>query len=817
MMDRDLSITFINKSGLEMLGIDDLDGEQTTKLEDVFAPWAYLILSAQALAASRENGSWTGETALVTRDGRELPVSQVLIAHGDGKNGIEFYSTICRDISERKQRELEQIEWSNRYDAAIRASGQVMFDWDSTTGQIDYGGAIERLTGYRFNELTGGMNQLKSLIHPDDRERFQASIESAIAGRESIKTEVRLKRKDDREIQAKIEGYFFLDRLGRIGRMVGFLSDVTAEHIYERSLQLSHERLEHSVAERTKDLEKANAELLDSARQQEAVARFGHRAITGLDTSELIRESVEIVRSVLHVDLASVNEWIPGTELFHRRACAGWPFANAEFEASTDSNSQSGFTIAAGVPVISRDYNTETRFPPSAACRAAGVRSALTVPIQANSKPFGVLGGFSLVQRDFGPEDVAFIQGIANILSAAIDRSRAEESARRAQSEAEAANRAKSEFLSRMSHELRTPLNAILGFTQLLEIEQHNARQAESIDHISRAGRNLLTLINEVLDIARIDSGRMSIKPEPVELTPLLLGVTTQLQGLAAPRRITMHVIEDGATNAIVSTDRERFKQAITQIVENAIHYNQDGGKVTITVAMSSADYWKISVTDTGAGIPPELISRLFVPFERFAQSEGGTFTGTGLGLALCQRLIKALDGRIGVSSTVGLGSTFWVEIPALVSVNEQSEPPREASEDESNPPAPMVPEVPLKTVLYVEDDIANFNLLHRILDTRKHVRLASCMLGKGALKLAMEHQPALILLDLNLPDMTGEEVLQELKASPQTASIPVIVVTGEVMGERVEKLVARGATGVMEKPYRVQDLLKLVDRYAPK
>ena len=818
MMDRDMRITFINKSGLEMLGLDELSDDSPMKLEDVFTPWAYLILSAGALAASREHGSWTGETAILTREGREIPVSQVLIAHGDGKSGVEFYSTICRDISERKQQELEQIEWSNRYDAAIRASGQVMFDWDSTTGQIDYGGAIERLTGYRFNELTGGMNQLKSLIHQDDRARFEASIDGAISSRESIKTEVRLKRKDGREIHAKIEGYFFLDRLGRIGRMVGFLSDVTAEHVYERSLQLSHERLEHSVAERTKDLEKANAELLDSARQQEAVARFGHRAITGLDTAELIKESVEIVRSVLRVDIASVNEWVAGTGLFHRRACAGWPFANAEFEASTDSQSQSGFTIAAGVPVTSRDYASETRFPPSAACRAAGVRSALTVPIQAGSQSFGVLGAFSLVLRDFGPEDVAFIQGIANILSAAIDRSRAEESARRAHSEADAANRAKSDFLSRMSHELRTPLNAILGFTQLLEIEQHNARQAESIDHISRAGRNLLTLINEVLDIARIDSGRMSIKPEPVELMPLLLSVTTQLQSQAAARRITMHLIEGGAADAIVTTDRERFKQAVSQIVENAIHYNSDGGKVTISVTMSSADYWKVSVTDTGAGIPPELISRLFVPFERLGQIEGGTSAGTGLGLALCQRLIKALDGRIGVSSTVGLGSTFWVEIPALISVNlAESAMAQETPALPPNPIAEPAPDSPSKTVLYVEDDVANYNLLQRILETRKHVKLVSAMQGSGALELALEHKPALILLDLNLPDMQGEDVLKKLMASPQTASIPVIVVTGEVMGERVEKLLTRGATGIMEKPYRVQDLLKLIDRYAPK
>ncbi|MEK0449273.1 MAG: hypothetical protein RL088_1541 [Verrucomicrobiota bacterium] len=818
MMDRDMRITFINKSGLEMLGLDELRGDSTMKLEDVFTPWAYLILSAGAIAASREHGSWTGETAIATRDGREIPVSQVLLAHSDGKNGIEFYSTICRDISERKQRELEQIEWSNRYDAAVRASGQVMFDWDSTTGQIDYGGAIERLTGYRFNELTGGMAQLKSLIHAEDRMRFDACIDTAISTRESVKTEVRLSRRDGREIVAKIEGHFFLDRLGRIGRMVGFLSDITAERMYERSIQLTHERLEHSVAERTRELERANAELLDIARQQEAVARFGQRAIIGIDAAELISESVEILRSGLRVDFASVNEWVAGSQLFHCRASAGWP-QGAEFsDTATTANSQSGYTISAGTPVTSHDYLSETRFPASPACTAAGVRSAITAPIHAGAEPFGVIGAFSASRRHFGPEDVSFIQGIASILSAALDRLRTEESARRAHAEAEAANRAKSDFLSRMSHELRTPLNAILGFTQLLELEQHNERQAESIDHISRAGRNLLALINEVLDIARIDSGRIALQPEPVELIPLLEGVIAQAREVATSRQVSLHLIHDDPRTPIATTDRERFRQVMAHIVENAIHYNHAGGKVTVTIAMTGTDYWKVSIADTGEGIPAELVSRLFVPFERLGQKEGGTAAGAGLGLALCQRLVKALDGRIGMSSSVGLGSTFWVEIPALVSVNVVESPVLEETPAATpGPTAEPAAQAALRTILYIEDDFANFHLLQRILETRKNVKLASMMQGSGALEAAIEQQPALILLDLNLPDMSGESLLQKLKSTPETSSIPVIIVTGDVMGDRAEKIIAQGAEAVMEKPYRVQDLLKLIDRYAPR
>ena len=248
-------------------------------MADIFPAWAYATLSDQAMPAAYANGSWSGETAVLTRSGREIPVLQVLLAHSGSDGEVDFYSTICRDISERKQKELEQIEWSNRYDAAIRASGQVLFDWDSTSGKISYAGAAERVTGYMPEELIGGLAQLRGLIHADDQAGFDRAIQRAIETREPLRIEFRLQRKDCREVVVKAQGHFFLDRLGRIGRMVGFLSDITAERIYERGVQLAHERLEQSVRERTQELEGANLRMLERARQQEAVARLGQRAL----------------------------------------------------------------------------------------------------------------------------------------------------------------------------------------------------------------------------------------------------------------------------------------------------------------------------------------------------------------------------------------------------------------------------------------------------------------------------------------------------------------------------------------------------------
>ncbi len=817
MSDREGRTLYINKAGREMLGWSEEALAAGTTMSSIFPGWAYAIVSEHAIPSASSLGSWSGETALLTNTGDEIPVLQVLLAHAGIDGEVDFFSTICRDISERKQKELEQIEWSNRYDAAVRASGQVLFDWDSTTGKINYSGAVERVTGYAAEEMDGGLAQLRSMIHPADHPGFDNAVEEALTNHEGFRSEFRIFRKDRREIVLLAQGHFFLDRLGRIGRMVGFLSDVTAERAYERGLQINQERLEQSVTERTHALEQANAELVESARQQEAVARLGQRALMGISLPELMAEAIEVVQIGLQVDCVSVNEWLPDSKVFMCRAQRGWPSEHLFAETQAGAHSQTGYTLTSGQPVIASNYETETRFTPSEACQAAGVQSAISAPIQADSGPFGVLGAFSVKRRTFGQEDVSFLQGVANILSAAIERLRADETARRAQADAEAANRAKSDFLSRMSHELRTPLNAILGFSQLLEMEEHNERQAESIDHISRAGRNLLTLINEVLDIARLDSGRTQSRPEMVKLEPLLAEVVSLNQTIALRNGVTMRIAPLPAGELISKTDHGLLKQVLMNLLSNAVKFNHRDGFATIAVARSGADSWRISVTDTGPGIPPEDLSRLFVPFERLGQKEGGTEGGTGLGLALCQRLVKALDGRIGVTSEAGHGSTFWVEIPACDSVNEEHAIPTPAPERDPAPLEASESAPDRKTILYVEDDLSNYFLLERIIDTRKNLKLLSAIRGSMALDLAKENCPSLVLLDLNLPDITGEDLLDQLKQCPETKHIPVIVVTGEVMSDRAEGLLKKGAVEILQKPYRVQDFLKSLDLHIAK
>jgi signal transduction histidine kinase/CheY-like chemotaxis protein len=428
--------------------------------------------------------------------------------------------------------------------------------------------------------------------------------------------------------------------------------------------------------------------------------------------------------------------------------------------------------------------------------------------IQAGDRPLGVVSVFHKMQCDYTPDDVNFLQSVANVLTAAIERQRVENDLRRARADAEAANRGKSEFLSRMSHELRTPLNAILGFTQLLEMEEHNARQAESIQHITRAGQNLLSLINEVLDIARIDAGRMQMHIEPVELPEILRESMALISSTAMPRGISVTLeVPPEAAGARASADRERLKQAILNLLSNAVKFNKPSGFVSIKLERAGTR-WRILVSDSGCGIAEDKLPQLFVPFQRSGPNDRA-HQGTGLGLALAQKLITAFGGQIAVTSTLNVGSTFIVELLAVDAAPRAdlapATPPAESS--------PAVPETPpQRCVLYVEDDVANFYLLERILQSRKDIKLVSALQGSLGLELAKSQKPDLILLDLNLPDMSGEQLLRSLKADPQTANIPVVAVTGEVGTNRPETLRSLGALGTLVKPYRVQELTKLVD-----
>ena len=387
----------------------------------------------------------------------------------------------------------------------------------------------------------------------------------------------------------------------------------------------------------------------------------------------------------------------------------------------------------------------------------------------------------------------------------------AREEAERAREEAERANRAKSEFLSRMSHELRTPLNAVLGFGQLLEMDVRDQRQRDAVSHVMKAGRHLLDLINEVLDSARIESGRVALSLEDVDVGEAVAEVLDLVTPLAAAAGISLEGLQASEAGPTARADRQRLKQVLLNLVNNAIKYNRADGSVRV-VASASERRVRVEVIDTGPGIAPESLPRLFTPFERIG-AERGDVEGTGLGLALSKRLIEAMEGTIGVQSRLGEGSTFWIDLG-------RGEPdPTTAREAANRRPAEDRPSSassggrrPRIKIVYVEDNLSNIRLIERLVERRPHVELITAMQGGLAIELARHHRPELILLDLHLPDIHGADVLASLRADPATAEIPVVILSADATPGQIDRLLEAGATAYLTKPLEMRGLLELID-----
>jgi signal transduction histidine kinase len=383
----------------------------------------------------------------------------------------------------------------------------------------------------------------------------------------------------------------------------------------------------------------------------------------------------------------------------------------------------------------------------------------------------------------------------------------------KARNEAEQANQAKSEFLSRMSHELRTPMNSILGFSQLLDMGELNAGQKKGVGHIMRSGKHLLDLINEVLDISRIEAGRLSLSLEPIRLGGIISETLDIIRPQALAKGLSLNFLNFRTNQSYVNTDRQRLKQILLNLINNAVKYNREGGSVEIKTEQMTPDsrgntFIRISVSDSGVGISPDDIPRLFTPFERIGAEKSVT-EGTGLGLAVVKKLIDAMDGKVGVESTIGEGSTFWIEMPL-------SESQREYTIKSSGLTDPQPQEIDSSgKVLYIEDNISNVELVGQILSTLyPGIQLITNAYGRESVSLAISTHPDLILLDLDLPDVHGSEVIQLLQEEEMTCAIPVVVISADVMPGTVEMMLQYGAKKFLPKPLDIKQLLKCIDEY---
>jgi PAS domain S-box-containing protein len=369
---------------------------------------------------------------------------------------------------------------------------------------------------------------------------------------------------------------------------------------------------------------------------------------------------------------------------------------------------------------------------------------------------------------------------------------------------AEAASRAKTEFLSSMSHELRTPLNSILGFAQLLKLDQRLvSEQTDSVQEILNAGRRLLVMINEVLDLARIESGQISLSMEPVELGKLIEQCIALTEPSASPANITVQAEAASCKGCWVRADRPHLKHVLINLLSNAVKYNRAGGSVQISCDSTMPGRVRLSVSDTGPGIAEDKLAGLFTPFNRLGR-EAGSIEGSGIGLVICKRLVEMMGGEIGVENRPGDGCTFWLQLsaalPLVAPAHATCEPRAELGERGY-------------TVLYIEDNPSYLRLMQDVLKARSDIRLLTSGEPLVGLVLARTERPDLILLDINLPTMSGYEVLNKLKNRAVTRDIPVIALSGHSRPEEIECGLAAGFQAYLTKPLELDTLHAEINR----
>jgi PAS domain S-box-containing protein len=373
---------------------------------------------------------------------------------------------------------------------------------------------------------------------------------------------------------------------------------------------------------------------------------------------------------------------------------------------------------------------------------------------------------------------------------------------------AERANLAKSDFLSSMSHELRTPLSAILGFAQLIEsgTPQPTVSQKRSVDQILKAGWYLLELINEVLDLALIESGKLSLSLEPISLVDVMQECRAMIEPQAQKRGISMS-FPQFEVPYFVKADRMRMKQVLINLLSNAIKYNKVDGTVVVECIACAAGRIRVCVSDTGEGLNPEKMGQLFQPFNRLGQ-EANVEEGTGIGLVVCKRLIEWMGGVIGVESTVGTGSVFWIEM----NLTAAPEGAAHAAEATAAAPAQVKTDAQLRTLLYVEDNPANLMLVEDLIARRPDIRLLSARDGNRGIEIARASLPDVILMDINLPGISGIRALRVLAEDPTTAHIPVVALSANAMPRDIEKGLEAGFFRYLTKPIKVHEFMDTLD-----
>lgn len=665
----------------------------------------------------------------------------------DLQGRLSHFIGISDDVTERREADDALRKSEERLRRSQLYANIGTWDWNIQTGELICSERIGSLLGYpEIKQGTSHMNYFKN-VHPDDRKLLTNAINACVQQGVEFNLELRCVWPDGTVRWLLERGDVVRDGNGKPLNMLGVVQDITKRKLAE----------------------------LKSLEQQARLVIFKHIIENVVDGVVTI-DPVGIIRS-----FNPAAERIFGysaAEIINRNVSLLMP----EPYRSEHDQYLARHNAGQSAGIIGKQVERQGR-------RKDGTIFPMELAITAmeidNSKHFvGILRDISK-RKQYEQEIIA------------------------ARDEAEYANNAKSEFLSNMSHELRTPMNAILGFGQLLEIDEGLSEdQADCVNEMLKAGHHLLELINEVLDLAKIESGNINLSLEPLLCAELVGECLTLVKPIAQMLGI---IINDATIDrSVILADRTRLKQVLINLLSNAIKYNRPQGEVSVQVAMQNG-WVRLAVSDTGYGIPAERQQELFQPFSRLSAEETA-IEGTGIGLTICRRLMKLMGGTIDMESEEGQGSIFWVELPEAA-----SEPGSLSHEVEQVKTVGVAAIDEYRyTVLYIEDNPANLRLVAQILGRNPQLQLMTAHTPELGLELASAHHPELILLDINLPGMDGYQVLKILRALDSAKKTPVIAISANVTPRDIEQGMAAGFDEYITKPIDIMHFLEVVGRLLP-
>lgn len=704
-----------------------------------------ITIPVMALLANGTVQSLADHTLLIARDGREFDIADSCapICNRDGQ--VQGTVLVFRDITEECAAQLALRESDARSNFILEMTHTGGWDLDLITHNTHRTLTHDRIFGYNSLQPEWTYETLLEHILPEDRAEVDRLFLVANAEKSDWNFECRIRRADGKVRWIWATGEHQPDKTGIGHRMAGIVQDITERKHIQAALQETERRFRTMIDALPIAIYTTDAE--------------GNLTYFNPAAAEFSARTPQI----------GVDKWCVSWKVFLMDGtpmpCEQSPMALSVKENRSVTGIEAIAERPDGSRVIFRPY-----------------------PTPLSDAQGNVIGGINM---------------LLDITEAKLAEAKLHE----AITAAEQANKAKSDFLSRMSHELRTPLNAILGFAQLLEAGNPppTASQLERIKQILKAGWYLLELINEVLDLSTIESGQVSLSQEPVSLIDLLLECHEMIEPKLHAQDITLTFLPFDSTS-FVYADRTRVKQALINLLSNAIKYNRTHGTIQVKLTLPNPEYIRITIMDSGLGLSPEKLAQIFQPFNRLGQ-ESGDVEGTGIGLVVTKQLVELMGGAIGVESTVGVGSEFWIELlrDDILHHDNSLQQSTTFTPQASNNEA-------LYILLYVEDNPTNLMLVEHVIESHPQLTMLSARNGNHGIAMARSHQPHVILMDINLPGINGLKALTILRNDPVTAHIPIIALSANALPDDVEKGLAAGFFRYLTKPIKVNELLIAFD-----